>query len=134
MKRYSSVRYELSVCPEQCFPEDMIADVHRICAELRTMVETLSEIDETRFRQTIAILRSSASRMTAAAKRERNRNEVLSGDRRIDMRRENSGLCRFHEAECNGVPHYLNPDCPVCEWEIDRQNNEASQNESESDF
>lgn len=73
--------YKFSVHPEQYFPQSTIDNIHHVCAAIRTMVETLSEIDETQFRQTIAVLRSSASRMTEAAKQERKRNEVLNGDR-----------------------------------------------------
>ena len=112
------LRYEFSVCPEQYFPEDMIDTIHRITAELRTMAETIESMDNTypTFRQTVAVLRSSASRLTAAAIREHKRNAEL-----ID---ENSNLCHFHQTHDKTYnPQYLNPDCPVCEREIDRRNN-----------
>lgn len=121
-----SVRYEFSVCPEQYFPEDMIDTIHRITAELRMMSETIeTEIDAVQFRQTIAVLRSSASRLTAAVKKEHERNQVLNGDR-LELIDENPNLCLFHRTHDRTYnPQYLNPDCPVCEREIDRMNNDC---------
>lgn len=108
--------YRFSVCPEQYFPEDMIDNIHRIAAELRTMVETLSEIDLVQFRQTIVTIRECSNVLTSAAKREHNR---------IELKDESSGLlCPYHEKNGSGYHHYLNPDCPVCERELDRLNDE----------
>ena len=143
-------RCEFSVCPEQYFPEDMIDTIHHVCAQLRTVAETLSEIDTVQFRQTIAVLRSSASRLTAVVKKEHQRNEVLNGDRlelvkdtirkgqklrdelneasenESELIDENPNLCHFHQNhDLTYNPQYLNPDCPVCEREIDRRNNDC---------
>lgn len=74
-------RCEYSICPEQYFPEDMIDTIHRISAELRSMAETLSEIDAVQFCQMRAVFRSSASRLTAAVKKEHERNQVLIDER-----------------------------------------------------
>lgn len=109
-----------SVCPDQYFPSDTIDNIHYIAAEIRSMAETVEGIDGTVFRQTIAILRSSASRMTAAAKRERNRNESLNGNR-IELGNRDSELCPYHTMNESGYHHYLNSDCPVC------QSSEASE-------
>lgn len=117
---------QFSVCPEQYFPADTIDDIHRICAELRSLAETIDGIDSIQFRQTIAVLRSSASRLTASAIRECQRNNELieCENDRIELKDESSGLCPYHEKNGSGYHHYLNPDCPVCEREIDRQNAE----------
>lgn len=114
-----------SVCPDQYFPEDMIDTIHRIAAELRTMAETLSEIDAVQFCQMRAVFRSSASRLTAAVKKEHERNQVLNSDRIELLKDESSGLCPYHTMHDSGFHHYLNPDCPVCEREIDRRNNDC---------
>lgn len=112
-----------SVCPDQYFPEDMIDTIHRISAELRSMAETLSEIDAVQFCQMRAVLRSSASRLTSTVKKEHERNQVLSGDR-LELIDENPNLCLFHRTHDRTYnPQYLNPDCPLCEREIDRRNN-----------
>lgn len=117
--------YHWSLIPDEHFPEDMIDTIHRICAELRTMAETIEGIDSVQFRQTAAVLRSSASRMTASAKRETERNDMLSGNCDwIELKSESSGLCPYHEKNESGFHHFLNPDCPVCERELDRLNDE----------
>lgn len=112
---------QFSVCPEQYFPEDMVDDMHRICAELRTMAKTIDGIDSVQFQQTITTLRYSASGLTAAAIRECKRNNELteSQNDRIELAKDtirkgqklrdklnereldrlNDELCEYHSAE-----------------------------------